>query len=331
MPQVEDYIPYVYKDADDIAKSWDLVIDTYKRKLDELGWHKLSIEEQKLKFASFAEIARDDPERYIKDIALYVEAIIHKTVYIIVKQKYHGRSAKEVANAAMDVINMVALNTRTIAKYNKDYAPSTYMQTYIQSAITKVANSNTCNSVDERFLKREIRKISLYAQEYGNSRQIPPSIMYAIFEAQMLPNVSYSKIKQSMRINVEFSAEQFDDIADNDESFESIEGNMIVNEALDYIKTAYGEQALDDFFYLNGREQTCRNVFADASKEDQKRLSNGMIIKRKLQNDTTLMRILDSEYMIKKARSGNGLNLTENQITDEQFEAYADGEIIDEQ
>ena len=119
MPQVEDYIPYVYKDADDIAKSWDLVIDTYKRKLDELGWHKLSIEEQKLKFASFAEIARDDPERYIKDIALYVEAIIHKTVYIIVKQKYHGRSAKEVANAAMDVINMVALNTRTIANIIK--------------------------------------------------------------------------------------------------------------------------------------------------------------------------------------------------------------------
>ena len=330
MPQVEDYIPYVYQDADDMARSWDLVIETYKIKLDELKWYKLSIDEQKMKFASFAEIAKNDPERYIKDIALYVESIIHKTVYVIVKKKFHGRSAKEVSNAAMDVINMVALNTRTIAKYNPSFAPSTYMQTYIQSAVTKVVNNNACNSGDERFLKRELKKISLYAQEYGSGWPIPPSIMYAIFEAQMLPNVSYSKIKSAMRMNIEISADQFGDIVDNDESFESIEGNIIVAEALDYIKAAYGERALDDFIYLNNREQTCRNVFADASKDEQAKLSNGMIMKRKLQNDTTLMRILDSEYMIKKAKSGDGLKLTENQITDEQFEAYADGEIIDE-
>ena len=48
MPQVEDYIPYVYKDADDMARSWDLVIETYKIKLDELKWYKLSIDEQKM-------------------------------------------------------------------------------------------------------------------------------------------------------------------------------------------------------------------------------------------------------------------------------------------
>lgn len=146
----------------------------------------------------------------------------------------------------------------------------------------------------------------------------------------MLPNVSYSKIKSAMRMNIEISADQFGDIVDNDESFESIEGNIIVAEALDYIKIAYGEKALNDFIYLNNREQTCRNVFADASKDEQAKLSNGMIMKRKLQNDTTLMKILDSEYMIKKAKTADGLKLTENQITDEQFEVYADGEIIDE-
>lgn len=158
MPQVEDYIPYVYKDQDDMARSWDLVIETYKIKLDELKWYKLSIDEQKMKFASFAEIAKNDPERYIKEVALYVESIIHKTVYVIVKKKFHGRSAKEVSNAAMDVINMVALNTRTIAKYNPSFAPSTYMQTYIQSAVTKVLNNNACNSGDERFLKESLKK-----------------------------------------------------------------------------------------------------------------------------------------------------------------------------
>ena len=57
MPQAEDYIPYVYQDADDMARSWDLVIETYKIKLDELKWYKLSIDEQKMKFASFAAVS----------------------------------------------------------------------------------------------------------------------------------------------------------------------------------------------------------------------------------------------------------------------------------
>ena len=327
---LDEYTPYVFHDDDDAAESWDTMANVYKDKLMELNWHALSLDEQKSKFAEFANIARSDPERYISDLSLYVGAIFYKTVYILVKSKMRGRSPKEIMNAASDVLNMVMLNTRTISRYDPAFAPSTYIQSYIQSSISKMLGAKQMDSNDERVLRKEIGKVTAFAKECGNGRAVPPSIMYAIFEAQMMPNISYTKVKQIIRATAEYNVSDISEIPDSSESYEALESNILCANALEYIKKVYGSKSLEDLQFLREREESCKNVYADASRTDSQRIDNGLVLRRKLRNDTTLMSILNAEYLMERHERAVELKLKNGLIPKEQFDDIVNCDILDE-
>ena len=225
-----------YANPEKIDRSWRPTTCEVIQRLEEIDWKSHSVEEKKLIFAVFAEAAQkdlDELERkgetqniYMKIYSEYVYAIAYRTTWAYAHRFYSDKN--EIQDHVAEALKKVALNPKLIARYDKTYAPSTFLSGLIRTALSDAFYANTGRSKKLKLIKTDIKHVDELYDKFDPSHEagkLPLRLYYVLLEMRRAVPAAWQDIeciinKQEADI-VYDDAESLEQIAQASSEFET--------------------------------------------------------------------------------------------------------------
>lgn len=184
-----------------ISPDWGQTTCTVINDLEAIHWFDLSLSEQSALFDKYAQCAKKDPEEYTKKYSRYVIAIMYQPIWAYVHCFNIPSSQSDLRDdVVQETLVRLAVKTKIISKYKRQFAPSTFINAVAYTAIQQSYNENSGENKQAKIVSRRVNHVYEELKKGGlKPNEISTADIYQILEAKNAIPVSWQDIQRARR------------------------------------------------------------------------------------------------------------------------------------
>lgn len=184
-----------YANPNYISPTWSHTTCDVIYKLEQINWKRLTLEGQKAFFSAASQAAKNNKEEYFKFYAEYIFAIIYQTVWAYANRMHGLKTVLNKEDIVQGALDHIVTDTKQIAQYDPQYAPSTFIKIIAQTAVNSEYYIATGENKVQGRTKKDLDEIYKWLTYWGdNGQKMPTWVFYWCIEMSRAQPRSFGDI-----------------------------------------------------------------------------------------------------------------------------------------